>query len=465
VHPPVFHQNPIRGHTLKADLLNQITACFDRTKVEEIGLKTGFCKRRRKIMSFNFFLAMTVAAAGKIKPSLRSYISAIKVPVSKEAFHHHANSDAAVEFMKQNLKLVTESQPGLNHKQIAGLDRFKAVKLFDSTQNPVSKRLIGKYEGRGDKATCKLQLCYEVVKGDLTLCAITSGRVPDQQYAKECPDFIEEGELAIVDLGYFSTKLFNAIDKKKAFFLTKLNWQTNVFTPTTEQKIALRKTASRLSAGSVHAIDVFLKSARSVDKVPCRLIIMKLPQVLADKKRRNLRKSNRHRGMQPSVDSLFWCGYLLLITNVPEAMLPAHTLADYYSVRWQIELLFKMFKSVLKLSSMNPVNEKRMLCETYGKVILGIILMRIHAAIAIPNWNKHRKTISFHVFAQHFADNVQELTHKLMFSLATARRWLNNQLHLWAKMSISPPRKKRPSTFEKLANLMETNEYLSKKIA
>lgn len=444
---------------MKAVPLDQILACFDKEKIREIGLKTKFSQRKRKIGAFEFLVALTVAASGKSKPSLESYISAIQVPVSREALGSRMNQ-AAVQFMRESLKFVAANKSESGEKRIDGLDNFRAVKLFDSTMIPVSKDLLDKYKGRGGLARCKLQVCYEITKGNLDLCAITSGLVPDQKYAEECPAFIEKGDLALMDLGYFSARLFEAISKKEAFFLTKFNWQTNAFDPKTKKLIDIKKLATKLTVGSVQTIDICL-SNRSVKEVRCRLIFAKLPQNISDKKRRNLQKTARSHGKQPSADSLFWCDWILLVTNVPEVMVPARVLLECYAVRWQIELLFKIFKSVLKLDQMNPVGQNRLFCEIYGRVILGIILLRIHASIAGPSWNSHHRTISLIKFSKHFADNTQELTHKLMLNFTAACRWLNRQLPFWAKGSISPPQRTRPSTFEKIAISFNGNEYHS----
>jgi len=78
-------------------------------------------------------------------------------------------------------------------------------------------------------------------------------------------------------------------------------------------------------------------------RLPARLLAVRVPQEVAATRRRRLRDAARKKGRQVSATRLALASWTLLVTNVPgdrwtlrEALVLAH-------VRWQIELLFKLF--------------------------------------------------------------------------------------------------------------------------
>ncbi len=59
----------------------------------------------------------------------------------------------------------------------------------------------------------------------------------------------------------------------------------------------------------------------------------------------------------------------VFITNAPEKSLPKDHVFPMYSLRWQIEILFKIWKSVFDIDSLKPVKIERFQCHLYGKLI------------------------------------------------------------------------------------------------
>ena len=63
----------------------------------------------------------------------------------------------------------------------------------------------------------------------------------------------------------------------------------------------------------------------------------------------------------------------LYITNVEKEKLNIDECLMLYRVRWQIELLFKLWKSQCKLVDSRSENHHRILCEIYIKLLIVLI--------------------------------------------------------------------------------------------
>lgn len=57
------------------------------------------------------------------------------------------------------------------------------------------------------------------------------------------------------------------------------------------------------------------------------------------------------------------------ITNIPLEYLPKEQVYDFYSLRWQIELIFKTWKSFFRIHHCNSVKLERLECHLYGQLI------------------------------------------------------------------------------------------------
>ena len=109
---------------------------------------------------------------------------------------------------------------------------------------------------------------------------ITAGRSADQSYSKDLEE-LEANVLRIADLGYFKMPRFASIAGKGAYFLTRFNYQTALY-DLEENRVNLLEWLQNQSADLVE--DWFLVGQST--KLKCRLVANRLPQQIADKRRR-----------------------------------------------------------------------------------------------------------------------------------------------------------------------------------
>lgn len=75
------------------------------------------------------------------------------------------------------------------------------------------------------------------------------------------------------------------------------------------------------------------------------------------------------------------CGYNLYLTNAPQAKLPAREVFSIYGLRWQIELIFKMWKSLLYLDRVPVMSIFRFECYLYGRLIFILLSTELMAYV------------------------------------------------------------------------------------
>ncbi|PYE87134.1 DDE family transposase [Bacillus sp. 196mf] len=59
----------------------------------------------------------------------------------------------------------------------------------------------------------------------------------------------------------------------------------------------------------------------------------------------------------------------MYVTNIPWEWVPMEQVHELYTLRWQIEIVFKTWKSLFKIDHYRNVKQERLECQLYGKLI------------------------------------------------------------------------------------------------
>jgi hypothetical protein len=80
------------------------------------------------------------------------------------------------------------------------------------------------------------------------------------------------------------------------------------------------------------------------------MVVMPLPEAEAAKARSKLRRDAKRKGRQVTKESLRYAGYLFVVTTLPIAAWSTREILRLYRARWQVELLFKRMKQLIRLN-------------------------------------------------------------------------------------------------------------------
>ncbi len=109
------------------------------------------------------------------------------------------------------------------------------------------------------------------------------------------------------------------------------------------------------------------------EQVPCRLLAVRVPETVAQQRRRKLRRAAQKKGQTPSAAQLELATWSLFVTNVPTERLTLDEALVLARARWQIELLFKLWKSHGQIDTWRSQNSWRILCEVYAKLLAQLV--------------------------------------------------------------------------------------------
>jgi hypothetical protein len=92
-------------------------------------------------------------------------------------------------------------------------------------------------------------------------------------------------------------------------------------------------------------------------RYPVRLVAAHLPPAAAEAARRRLRRKAQKKGRMPSATALLLADWVLLSTTLAVNVWPLAEVLRLYRARWQIELVFKRMKQLLRLHQIRSTHQ------------------------------------------------------------------------------------------------------------
>ena len=336
-----------------------------------------------------------------IPPTLEQFHSFFKISALSKV-----QNELSVDFLRE---MFTQALKQFRNKlalPLAVLQQFTAVNLLDSTHLALPENMREEYPGCGGKgAGLKIQLVFDFLHGNMQQVVLQAGRKADQAY-RDYLEVVQAGSLMIMDLGYFCLNALQAIRDKGAYFISRYHYPTALLIPGGKRIDLL--SFLRKQATSAMEMPVLLGARHHI---PCRLIMLRLPSHVAQERRRRAKAAAAKHNKSLTKEYLSLLDWTILLTNVSVTMLSLEQVACLYRVRWQIELVFKLWKSYCGLKRITLWRSERVLTELYAKMI-GIVLIHfLLAPLRIPDaqWSgRETSSIQFRKTLGRFAVRLLE---------------------------------------------------------
>jgi len=255
------------------------------------------------------------------------------------------------------------------------LQRFTSVRVHDSTTIGLPDALTSTWAGCGNDtgrgtAGLKCGVQVDLLTGALCGLDLAAGRASDQTLPVQHAA-LPVGSLRLADLGFYDLNVFAALDEAGAFWLSRLQSNSRLTLPGQPERTLL---ATLEALGAVAQWDGPVVVGKG-GRLAARLLVRRVPQAIAEQRRRKIRAAAKDKGRAPAKAALALAEWNVLITNVPVALLSSEEAMVLMRLRWQIELLFKLWKSHGKVAEWRTAKPVRILCEVYAK-LLALVLQQ-----------------------------------------------------------------------------------------
>ena len=326
-------------------MANKFQSVLDASTLDARGDQLEFCQRQRLITPFRFGLSVLASMASKQVHSIadlqRDFNALWDMEVSYKAFYNQLAKATGADFLRTSLcdlmgKLsmnVLGFQPG------EAFGEFNRILIQDGSSLAIHDALCHVFPGRFNAvkpAAVELHCTMDVLCDAPITIVLSPDTDSEHDYLPE-PESLK-GDLFLADRGYLNLTYLRDVDRYGGFFIV------------------------RGKAGlNPRVIDAFREDGKRIKSCQDRdfqAIITKLP-----KKQRGELDVEWLIDHQPFRLRLIasWNketqSFVYLLTNLPQARYDINTICLGYKLRWQVELVFKEWKSYANLHAFDTENE------------------------------------------------------------------------------------------------------------
>ena len=362
------------------------------TGAEQAARDSGFSRRKSPLSGATFTQALVFGCIAQPQPTLEDFAhaaAALGHPVTVQALDQRFTPQAAAclqEVLAHAVTQVVASEP----LALPLLNRFTGVYVLDSTGITLPSALKELWPGCGGRtpetvpAALKFQFRCELRSGQFSGPLPTPGRSSDQGSELQLEQ-LPSGSLRIADLGFFELARFQEIQDDQAFWLSRWLRGTAVFTPQGERLGVVAFLAQQ--TGTVLDLPVLLGAK---PRMACRLIAVRVPPAVAKLRRQRLRKKAQKTQTKVNQEQWQLCAWTIVVTNLPQALLRVAEALVLLRIRWQVELVFKLWKSEGHLDESRSEAPWRVLSELWAKMLAQVVQ---HWVLVTACWSRADRSL------------------------------------------------------------------------
>jgi hypothetical protein len=362
---------------------------FSPSQLEQLARQTKFVQRKSKctaqdLISLCVFLNNEISATPLTQ--LCSQLDASNhLSMSTEGLNQRFN-ESAVAFLQTLFSALLQEKIMASSPLPCELgSHFGRIRILDSTVFQLPDPYADQYQGSGGSAHTagmKIQLEYELKTGSFLQVDVGPGKNNDGLYGTQRVKTVEENDLCIRDLGYFSLDDFEEMEQRGAFYVSRLKLNVRVYKKNKDverfkdgkvkkqslyKEIDIEDMMNHLEPGEIMELpEVYLGRDK---KFPTRLLIYKLTREQTQKRLIMRAQQEKKKGITYKERTKRLSAINIYITNIPKEYVKKEHIYDLYTLRWQIEILFKTWKSIFHIDRCKTIKTERFECHVYGQLI------------------------------------------------------------------------------------------------
>lgn len=396
--------------------------------VNQLGRKTGQSERLRRVTPHRLFLS-TIAGLGggkveSIADLLREFNHQNDVTVAYKAFYNRLARPGFAQFMQQMFARLVERLgiQTLAPEGHAAVARFKDIVIQDGSSFALKKKLRDVFPGRFttvEPAAVELHVTYSGFLDEASLVQIAPDKEAERQFLPD-PSTLKD-RLLLADRGYPSVDYFETVEEEGGSFIVRLSRSHDPWVRVAwvdGKQIALPKPVklSRFVAQNLdRRMDLDVEYERDNGKRIVGFRVVVLP------------------GNEKTMTRL--------CTNLPRTPFSLALISRLYRFRWQIELLFKEWKSYANLHKFDTAN-KHIAEGLIWASLCAAVLKRFLAHAAQLVGGKPISTRRVATCAGHIIDDIVQA---LLACVSIASAFLDGMTFLLANARRSNPKRDRKS--------------------
>lgn len=202
---------------------------------------------------------------------------------------------------------------------------------------------------------------------------------------------IRKGDCLVADRGFSHLAGIEHVHRHGGCLIVRLNTHNARLQNHDGSPVDLLRWLSTLTQpGAVGSLPVWVgaqgQDGARAQRVPARLCAVRKSIEATALARRKLHRKVQRGKIALHAATLEQAAWVVVLTTVPQALLSADAVLQWYRVRWQIELAFKRLKSLGDVGHLPKKDQRSSRAWVYGKLLIALLTekMQRHAASLSP---------------------------------------------------------------------------------
>ena len=322
----------------------QFKRTFDEGMLNELGKRTRLCQRERTVTPFRLALSLIEVFASPRVPCIadlhRGFNALCEESVRYKPFHNQLAKRGFAQFMRElQSQLLNElAVQVLRFDPSSPFCQFSHIRIQDGTSFALKSTLAEYFPGRWRKqkpAAVELHVELDLLSEVVSRVALSPDISPEREFLPQPPEV--SGALLLADRGYYDQSYFQALDAAGGGFI--IRGKADI-TPVIVE--AIGPDGQELKSFQGQRLKAISKDFKRYEYLDLTVQL---------------------KGSQGP-----WLGRLIvhpnptketpryLVTNLAREAFSVEHISDAYRLRWQIELLFKEWKSHANLHLFDTSN-------------------------------------------------------------------------------------------------------------
>jgi Transposase DDE domain len=377
-------------------------------QLKQLAIDSGFMKRKSRKISAVDLLALMCLESQKGSPSYNDlaarFDALYNISPSKQAVWKRINSSCVLFFQSALALLIKLKVTDQEREAVKACGKYNRVIIQDSTIIKLPLSLFNQFSGvsNGHHQVCnaRIQGSYDLLSG----CFLSFSIDPySKNDLKAAPDLeLRDKDLVLRDRGYFSPAEIARQVTAGADFIFRYKCRLQYLDPVSKKPINI---IALLKKHQYLDIDVCLNN---VEQTMVRLVAAPVSQTVANNRRMKAKKEVH--GRDPSAEVLRLMGWTIFLTTIPRSEADFNKISKIYRLRWQIEIIFKTWKSHLHFDEIHHVSSNQLQILLTARLTMIVLCMhKLFVPLSEKIYYQHNRNLSMLKFMSYFMKNQQQV--------------------------------------------------------
>lgn len=188
---------------------------------------------------------------------------------------------------------------------------------------------------------------------------------------------IKNGDYIIADRGYSTAPGIHHVNSKNAYVMVRVNTSSLPLWDMQRRPFALMDFIAPIKkAGAIRSFKVLIPN-RCGATVPGRLCVVRKSNEAIRLAHKKIKRNANRKGNTIKPETLQYAKYVIVFTTFPENYFSPVEVLDWYRCRWQVELVFKRFKSIAQLGHLPKRSDDSSRAWLYGKLFVALLTNKL----------------------------------------------------------------------------------------